>query len=92
MSEVGTYWNNNGKHQDLADKLIVVTSVEGPSEKLKLFREAGNVYYDLYNNGLINYRKEFSQIFKGLSQFDLKCIEERMDTIVKEAYEEVFGS
>lgn len=91
-SKEATYWNNSGKYQDLANRLMLVTSVEGPGSKLKLFKEAGNVYYDLYNNGLINYRKEFTKIFTGLSKSNLKCIEERMDQIIKDAYEEVFGS
>lgn len=63
-----SYWNNNGKHQSIADRLATLVpamgSVASGNPKLERFRRASNCYYDLYNNGLCNRAKEFFHVFK----------------------------
>jgi len=67
---MGNYWDSNGKYQELADKLRVLVPEEGAVEKplknkaLEKFRKATNCYYDLYDNGLGNRRRQFSSLFK----------------------------
>lgn len=64
-----TYWNNNGTHADLVEKLEKLIPYEGSipnprkNRNLELFRKAVNVYYDLYNNGLYNRKSEFRSVF-----------------------------
>ena len=64
-----SYWNNNGKHQQLADKLQKLIPAQGSVERprknrsLEHFRKAVNCYYDLYNNGLCNRVAEFRNVF-----------------------------
>ena len=68
-----TYWNHNGKYQELSDKLQALIpnsgEVENPrkNKALERFRKASNCYYDLYNNGLCNRTQEFRQVFKVAS-------------------------
>ena len=65
-----TYWNNNGKYEDFAQKLNDLVPDEGevPNKRknpaLEKFRKASNCYYDLYNNGLWNRAREFYGVFK----------------------------
>ena len=65
-----TYWNNNGKHQELADRLQRLIPVSGTvimpraNPALETFRKAANAYYDLYNNGLWNRARSFSRLFR----------------------------
>lgn len=64
-----TYWNNNGKYEDFAQKLQNLIPSEGQvlnprkNKKLEKFRKAVNCYYDLYNNGLCNRASSFSKVF-----------------------------
>ena len=64
-----TYWNRNGKYNDLAEKLQALIPIEGAVEnprknkKLEKFRKAVNCYYDLYNNGLCNRASSFAKVF-----------------------------
>jgi hypothetical protein len=52
----GTYWNHTGKYQELSDRLQELVPVVGRcnTSEMELFRLVGNLYYDLYNNGLCN--------------------------------------
>ena len=65
-----TYWNNNGKYQELADRLQRLIPVSGTvitpraNPALETFRKAANAYYDLYNNGLCNRSRSFSRLFR----------------------------
>lgn len=54
--EKGIYWNHEGKHQSYVEALNSYTPSEDKVEDttLELFRVASNLYYDLYNNGLVN--------------------------------------
>ena len=74
-----TYWNRNGKYNDLAEKLQEMIPIEGPvanprkNKKLEKFRKAVNCYYDLYNNGLCNRASSFAKVF-GIRSRDYKYI------------------
>jgi hypothetical protein len=64
-----TYWNGNGKYQALYDELAKLIPLAGEIPNLDKnlaldkLRQAGNAYYDLYDNGLDNLAKEFRQVF-----------------------------
>lgn len=65
-----TYWENEGRHQLLADRLQKLIPLEGAcpdaegrNRHLDRFRRAANCYYDLYNNGLCNRADEFFTLF-----------------------------
>lgn len=64
------YWNEEGKHQALYEKLNnlipsegEVPNAKGANRALEKLRVAANCYYDLYNNGLINRAAEFRRVF-----------------------------
>jgi hypothetical protein len=96
-----SYWNNNGKHQAIADRLATLVPAMGEvakgNPKLERFRKASNCYYDLYNNGLCNRSKEFFHVFKfrssdhrsfGKKNFSpsiFPAVEEAMDQIILDA-------
>jgi hypothetical protein len=55
-----TYWNKKGKfpHEQVS-KLNALIPVEGPAKgrgnkALEQFRQASNLYYEIYNNGCYN--------------------------------------
>lgn len=56
MMHNNTYWNHNGKYQELSDRIqkLIPRSGECEDPKLELFRVVGNAYYDIYNNGACN--------------------------------------
>lgn len=64
-----TYWCGKGKHQALEITLFGLLPDYGEIKNaddnpaLELYRQAGNCYYDLYNNGLCNLPEEFERIF-----------------------------
>ena len=65
------YWDNDGAHQDKVEKLTELLPFFGPvanakttNKRLEKFRKAQNCYYDLYNNGLCNRAREFSNVFR----------------------------
>jgi len=72
-----TYWNHNGKYNELAEKLQALIPAEGAvanprkNKKLEKFRKAVNCYYDLYNNGLGNRASAFAKVF-GIASRDYK--------------------
>jgi hypothetical protein len=96
------YWNNNGKHQKLGDKLMElipnVGKVKNPEDNFKLerFRKLVNAYYDLYNNGGGNENKRVSHYFPKAISFAenndwdscYKITEPIMDEAILEASEE----
>lgn len=56
-----TYWDGNGRFQELAEKLNKLIPTKGPVDKprslnrcLERFRKASNAYYDLFNIGVLN--------------------------------------
>ena len=63
-----TYWNNNGIHEELVDRLKVLVPASGAvmhprkNKALEKFRKATNCYYDLYNNGLGNRINQFRSV------------------------------
>jgi hypothetical protein len=69
MDNTQTYWNHNGKFEDLANKLqkLIPDSGAVPSPRknvaLEKYRKAVNCYYDLYNNGLCNRARLFASVF-----------------------------
>ena len=64
-----TYWNSNGTHQELLNKLEQLIPAFGTVEQprknrhLDKLRRALNCYHDLYNNGLFNRAAEFRRVF-----------------------------
>jgi len=64
-----TYWNHNGRFNDMANKLQELIPAEGAvknitkNRALERFRKAVNCYYDLYNNGLCNRLAAFNKLF-----------------------------
>lgn len=69
-----TYWCGKGKHEALAEALHKLIPSQGQvvaprkNRALEKFRQAQNVYYDIYNNGLCNMRGEFRKAFGFGSQ------------------------
>jgi hypothetical protein len=56
-TETGTYWNGNGRHQELYDRLYTeLVPDSGPADTYygEILRAISNVYYDVYNNGCAN--------------------------------------
>lgn len=72
-----TYWNSNGRYQELADQLQALIPVQGAvrdakrNPALEKYRRAVNCYYDLYNNGLCNRVAEFRKVF-GIASSNFK--------------------
>ncbi len=89
-----TYWNSNGKHQDLADALRTRIPDSGEvrdveyNPKLEKYRLMMNCYHDLYNNGLCNRRAEFTKHFKMpkyAAEADAKAVDACMDKAIMDA-------
>jgi len=63
----GTYWNCEGKHQALSERLKALIPPRGECDEgsleLERMRQANNCYYDLWNNGLCNRYHEFRELF-----------------------------
>lgn len=66
-----TYWESKGQYQSLVEQLAKRLPVFGSvhdakttNKHLEKFRKAQNCYYDLYNNGLCNRAREFSNVFR----------------------------
>lgn len=51
-----TYWNHEGKYQELSEKIekLIPASGECEDPNLEMFRLVSNAYYDCYNNGACN--------------------------------------
>lgn len=56
-----TYWNNEGKFQDEANRISELIPSWGKTENkyLDLYITASGVYYDMYNNGGCNIRDSY---------------------------------
>lgn len=97
-----SYWNDNGKYQNLAvqlQKLVPAAGkVQNPEHNpaLERFRLHANAYYDIFNNGGCNYAKEIYRWFPGamsLSKADrydeiYAITEPRMDKVILAAARE----
>lgn len=106
-----TYWENKGQYQSLVEELTERLPFFGPVENAKTtnkhlekFRKAQNCYYDLYNNGLCNRAREFSNVFRipgvpreikqNYGRYDMisksteKLIEAKLDEIILAAAKE----
>lgn len=70
MTEVQSYWDNNGKFQALATELQKLVPASGKvvmprkNKKLEKFRAASNAYYDIFNNGGCNRYHEIRYHFQ----------------------------
>lgn len=62
-----TYWADKGRFQRQCDQLTRMIPDEGPvadgNPALERLRQAINIYYDLFNNGLCNMADEFRDVF-----------------------------
>ena len=97
-----SYWDNNGKYQNLAGELQKLVPVAGrvnnPDQNpaLEKFRLYSNAYYDIFNNGGWNYAKEIYRWFPGVMSLVKKdrwdavnaITEPRMDKIILAAARE----
>lgn len=95
-----TYWNNEGAHQTLYNKVSMLIPDSGEvtgasNKKLERLRKAANCYHDLFNNGLCNRAREFRSVFGFGGTWIAKerypyCaqLEEKMDEIILAAAEE----
>lgn len=69
MKKYKTYWDNNGKYNDLVKEIDKKVPDEGASNDnvVEIFRLLQNAYYDLYNNGGGNEHKwNFVEPIKNL--------------------------
>ncbi len=98
-----SYWLHNGKHQLLSEKVQALIPDIGKvpnaenHKALERFRQAVNVYHDLYNNGMGNRNKDFRLIFRmplwklwnprkrEWTQGFYQAVEEKMDAIILKA-------
>ena len=50
---MGTYWNNNGKHQEWVEKIndTMPSMYDTDNYYMNVFIAFSNIYYDIYNNG-----------------------------------------
>ncbi len=62
-----TYWADKGRYQRQIDQLMRMIPGEGPvadgNPALEKLRQAINIYYDIFNNGLCNMADEFHDVF-----------------------------
>jgi len=74
---MNTYWNGNGKHEDLNKKFDGVIPSWGMTTNpyVNLFIVASSVYYDVYNNGGCN----LDVIYKNIEQY-IKPFDEELKT------------
>jgi hypothetical protein len=81
-----TLWEGTSELKPIVDKLNLLIPEEGSvlnkeqNKHLELFRIAQNCYYDLYNNGLGNRRKEFYKLYK-LASYGLVDDEEFLNKV-----------
>ena len=50
---MGTYWNNNGKHQEWVERIndTIPSMYDTDNYYMNVFIAFSNIYYDIYNNG-----------------------------------------
>lgn len=57
QEQTQTYWNSCGKHQQLSESLYkTLVPMSGSCETIEgeLIRASSRIYYDYYNNGMLN--------------------------------------
>jgi len=104
---MNTYWDHEGKHQDKAEKLDnlipAAGKVSGKENKaLEKYRQAANLYYEIFNNGGTNSMNGIKSIF-GMSKDEVRTnvrlndwdeihsiVEPMLDKIILAAYKEQF--
>jgi len=101
-NENGSYWNDNGKFQNLVEQLQKLIPAAGPvpnakqNPALERFRLYGNAYYDIFNNGGWNYAKDIYRWFPGVMSLAKRdrwdaiyaITEPRMDKVILAAARE----
>ena len=110
-----TYWNYNGKHQTKVEILHDLIDSYGFTDDHKMnghyknphlerLRKAKNCYYDLYNNGLWNCKKQFARLFdmapnayfnswrQDFSESLYEEVEEKMNVFIERAWKEQYES
>lgn len=86
------YYNQNGKHQALASRLMALMPAQGPVNlhkqyvALERYRQALHCYYDLYNNGLENKAREAHKLF-GFGSAPFKYAEGKFEPVYHERVE-----
>lgn len=67
-----TYWNKNGKYQNVYDKLsLLIPKVNLTDHSyMNLLITFGNLYYDLYNNNLCNKDIKLPELIPYLEEFE----------------------
>jgi len=74
-----TYWNSNGKHQAAYQELCKLVPSSGPAGTVEgeMLRAVTRVYYDYYNNGMINNTSDAVHYLMHCDElFDLELCEE----------------
>lgn len=77
-----TYWNDEGKYQELSEKIqkFIPASGECEDPNLETFRLVGNAYYDCYNNGACNFHR-FQVLRDRLKTLNLPFTPEEWETL-----------
>ena len=89
ITEKQSYCNTNGKYQKEADILAKSVPIKGESfdTRVELFRCASNIYYDMFNNGMMNCtesgsrRDEYDYV---ASKIDIGFVENFMEVYQEE--------
>lgn len=87
-----TYWNGNGKYQELADKLDPLIPREGEADKfhIEMYRIMSRLYCDYHNNRLGNfdvmqdwydYLKRFVDVYAHIATAEAYCIYDAFEAI-----------
>ena len=84
-----SYWQSNGKYQELADKLAKLIPSLGAcdNDALELMRVVSNLYYDLYNNGLCNADHRLPPVQDMMRKYK----QQLLAYMTQEQYERVYG-
>lgn len=66
-----TYWNYNGKYQEAYNELSPLIPIQNLTnhDYMNLIITFGNLYYDLYNNGLMNKDIRLPDVMPYLEKF-----------------------
>lgn len=92
MVKETTYWNHNGKHQDVAERMNPLVPRQGECTEgslLELFRVASNAYYDLYNNGMGNAEVRLPSLIDEIGGLREKGVITQASEAVQSAIEEI---
>lgn len=88
MANENTYWEHNGKHQDVMEKMMPLVPAYGECAEgslLELYRVMQGAYYDLFNNGLGNVEVRVPPLVSELARLRDKGVLAQASTTVQDA-------